>query len=465
MADTVAPSMPAVMPVAVLDVSNAEYHGALIDKHDALYEGGERFRAQLDKFLVRRRIEESSVPGLNGSDIYRERAKWAQYVNRTGGLVDWFKAAVFPDTVRLEAEGGDDYWQSLTKNADGLGKPFAVVLREALVQMMSHFRAYLAVHFPAPVALPTRDDTRRPMMRSLGARRVIDWDYDYDELDDLDWVKLRDEQAVRATPFGAPDGELLRWTIATEREVAVYEAIRKKNAQPPATASLAWSLPHDLGICPVIDVRPYPGQWVLDRVSDVAISLYNAEAALSFAVMMQAYSQPVFKIDGTDLSRAVSHELAAIVLRPGEDFLYVAPNPKQFQAHFDNIERLKVALYEVVQALAINASSIPQAGRLSGQAVAEMRSPLETLIASFSWPVLDAARRWIDAVKRFRGEEDLEVRIEGLGGSRVAIDELLRAMGLGQVQSLVSVSGNEKPEAAQGGPEADEDDDDGEAVE
>jgi len=423
--------MPSSLPTKTLLVENERYRKDLQREYEALYEGGEKFRRQIDRFLIKRKIEESALAGISGTDLFRERVKWAQYVNRTGGLVDWFKAAVFPDTVRIEAEGDDAYWDSLNLDADGLGKPFAVVLREALVQMLVHNRAYLEVRFPSATADPREAETLQPAMRSLAAGRVLDWDYDYDEREDLDWVKLYDIVPFRPSPFAAPEAEIHRWTIATEREIAIYEAMQGKNGKLPEVALLVSSQPHQLGVCPAIDVRPYPGQWVLSRVRDVAVGLYNAEAALSYAVMMQAYSQPVFRVDSTDLSKAVSHELAAIVLRPGEDMQFVAPNPKQFQAHFDNIRRLKEALYETVQALAINATSIPQAGRLSGQAVAEMRSPLETLVASFSWPVLDAARRWIEAVKRFRGEEGREVTIAGLDQRRADMGELAAALALG----------------------------------
>jgi len=78
------------------------------------------------------------------------------------------------------------------------------------------------------------------------------------------------------------------------------------------------------------------------------------------------------------------------------------------------VERLKAALHEVVQTMSKEAANVPQAGRMSGETVKAMQSPMNTLLASFAWPQREAITNWVEAVKRYRNEESMDIRLEGL---------------------------------------------------
>jgi len=75
-----------------------------------------------------------------------------------------------------------------------------------------------------------------------------------------------------------------------------------------------------------------------------------------------------------------------------------------------------------MQMMAKEAAQIPQAGRLSGEAVREMRSPLDALLQSMLWPVVDQFYDTIDAIKKYRDEEELGVYIEGLATSASEVE-------------------------------------------
>ena len=83
---------------------------------------------------------------------------------------------------------------------------------------------------------------------------------------------------------------------------------------------------------------------------------------------------------------------------------------------------MKNSLHESMQMMAKEAAQIPQAGRLSGEAVREMRSPLDALLQSMLWPVVDQFYDTIDSIKKYRDEEDLGVYIEGLAPSASEIE-------------------------------------------
>jgi len=90
--------------------------------------------------------------------------------------------------------------------------------------------------------------------------------------------------------------------------------------------------------------------------------------------------------------------------------------------HKDQIN-LKENLYEVIQSTAMNAAAIPQAGRLSGEAVDKMRDPLHVLLDSFAWPVRDSFVRLKNEMAEYRGENPEDITIVGMGEFSVDMDD------------------------------------------
>ena len=71
---------PAVISVKDLEAHNPEYRPAKLARYEALYSGGDLFHANIDQFLIRRRVEEGAAAsmGIRSEEIYKDRKKWAQ---------------------------------------------------------------------------------------------------------------------------------------------------------------------------------------------------------------------------------------------------------------------------------------------------------------------------------------------------------------------------------------------------
>lgn len=443
-------TFPSAIPVRDLRVTHAEYSGPRIANYDALYRGSDAFRKRLDDFLIKRKVEEKGLKfGLNANELYLDRQKWAHYVNRAGGLIDWLVAAVFGNTLRIEApEDKSGYWQGLNENADGRGTPLPAAMRRALCEMMVQGRCYLYPLAQADVAQPGDADSMAMFLRHYPAKAVDDWSSNADDNEDLDWIRIHAVNAIRSTAIGPADQERELWSFVTDDAVYTYSAERGD-----ADAVLIDTNQHAFGRLPVFPVQAFPGQWVMDRVADVAVALFNTEAGLGYSVALQAYSQLVLKLEDSKPESIVLSELAAIGLRPNESAEYLSPPKWGFQPQFDSIARLKDAFYEVLQSMARNAESIPQAGRLSGVAVQAMQTPLQVLLASLGWPVLTAFKQWVDAVKAFRGDT-FDVRIISENEFPSDTQALREAAMLGDEEQDNGTQG------ARDGDDADDDDDD-----
>jgi hypothetical protein len=401
-------TFPSEITIEEISKTSSEYLSDKIELYSALYEGGDSFRKNkrvMDKMLIRRKMESGT-----GEGQYERRKERAPYVNRAGGLIDWFVASVFPDDIEIIPGTGAnaEYWESLNENADGIGTPFGTLCRQALLEMLVNRRSYFRLSFDS------ENDPNDARWSLFLAGSVDDWQRD--EIGALSMVRAHGCEDVRSSPFKQPDRVRHTWTYYLPDAIAIYEAEAEKHRgfQPTDKARLKGSVQHDFAGLPVFDVRAGRGQWAMDRIFDVVKAVFNREASIAWALDMQAYAQPVLNVqDGRQVSLCGS-ELHAIRLGIGETFGYAAPPPSIFDPLFKDADRLNTDFHAVIQAMAINAAAIPQAGRLSADAVGEMRQPLRQLLLSFSWPIREAANRAIKALTEYRGEPDGSVTIEGM---------------------------------------------------
>lgn len=421
--------MPSRLKIKDLDSTNVEYDAAKLKLYWAMYAGGQFFRDVVDDVIIKRSIEEK--PTQIGHRNYAERKKRACYINRTGGFIDWAVAEICKDEPRIEVDGGtpdqQSYWSGLNLNADGFGTPFSAIIRRLLVDEMVSRMSWVGL---------SQDETD-PMQMSffrINPCEVLDWDRDSND-GTLTFAKVKSSQPYREVDYMPPIGELIQWTIHTTGQSAVYEAIRVNNQYRDANGrstefgELVAVEEIDTEI-PVHAAQIQRSQWVVDRICDPARQLFNTELDQAFALAEAAYPQMVLTVENrNNIQDIVKSELNCIVLQEGESIEYLLPEKWCFDPMDRQIQNLKNALHETVQLMAKEAASIPQAGRMSGETVKEMRQPVISLLRSYSWPILEVINRVIEQIKDIRREPDLEVKVVGL----VDIEEGVEMPNVGEI--------------------------------
>jgi hypothetical protein len=390
--------LPTTIPVSDLEKTSPQYSAQDIEESDALYHGGEKFTSRMDDFLVRRKIEERD------GKHYDMRKKRAFYVPYIGGLVDYLSVKAFGNGVRISSVGEDKhYYDSLNDNADGYGKNIEHLASETLGHAMLFGRAYLFPDFPNGVINSKSRDAR---IRMVEPAAVDDWQTD--DQGNLLWARLHVSELVRddAKPWAPPEIERHVWTFVDGTNITIYESKRRTNRGRwlDEAAKQIDKRPHGFYACPLVDVKVAESMTVMDRCKSTAIALFNREASITWALDMAAYATLVLTLDQTQISEIVSSELAALRLRVGESAGYIAPPGNIFEPLFKDADRLKNNLMEVVRGQGIDAASVPQAGRLSGDAVRSMADPAKVIIESFADPVLEAIARVIDIIRVERND-------------------------------------------------------------
>lgn len=410
-------AFPPSFEIEVLKKVHPSYNAKKLALYNALYEGGSAFHRKdvIEQILIKRQLER--LP--EGTRIYEMRKERSQYINRAGGFVDWFDAAVFAGEIKIISPEGNKFWEGLNENADGLGTSFSTLCRQLLNAMMIDLRSYLKVSFDhgGEEIRPDEKEKLGATLSVVRAKEIDDWEWDAEG--ELDWARAHSFDLIRpvGNPFDTPDRERHTWTFYGKNEIAIYEAIKKidENFQKDAIAQrVIGGMPsHDFGRPPLIDIRATHGQWLMERIFDVIKAGYNREAALTWALDTQAYALMVLHKEDKVAPKVYGSELMALLMGVNETVTFAAPESGIFEPLFKDVERLSSDLREVIHAMAINAAAIPQAGRLSAQAVAAMRDPMVTLLDSFAQPIEEAVLRAIRAIQKYRGEENLEIELEG----------------------------------------------------
>jgi len=102
---------------------------------------------------------------------------------------------------------------------------------------------------------------------------------------------------------------------------------------------------------------------------------------------------------------------------------------------FKDAEKLRKDLFECVHASAQNAANLPQAGRLSGDAVERLREPMKVLLWSFAWPVLESFTKALKHIAKLRREDPDSVEIIGMDDYEINMEDAQEQIEKGPIAS------------------------------
>lgn len=458
---------PASIPIEDIRKTNSRFNGEKYEKYRAMYKAGEYFKAMQDEFLVKRALEsgDTGTSNVGGAAQYKERKKRAYNIPRGSGLIDWMASEGTKDPVKIAVDGKikgekdpetgeehevdeENYWFRLVDNADGLGRDATSIATTLVREAQLFGRAYLYAYFPEEVANPADDDSMTAWMRVLPTDSVDDWEYA--ATGELAWIRVHSVEYIRSVWYKQPDTERHSWCFIDKERIACYTADKKVGEQfkTEDVARLAYDTPHDFGRIPVFPVEVEDGINVMDRIYDVLKALYNREASITWALDQSAYSLLVFNLNNTQINEVYSSEVCAVKLGADEKVGFESPNPQIFDPLFKDCDRLRTALYEVLQATAITAASQTQNARQSASAKTLDMDLIQSLLRAYVVPVRNAMRTWVEAVKEYRGDTE-SVELSGLTSISTTLQQLEALIGgaKGQSPEQKAKEATEKPGA------------------
>jgi hypothetical protein len=470
---TTIPNFPDAIPLTALRQTHCDYDPLAMDRSDDLYDGAAgNFKKNIERYLVKTELE--SMGGISGKAMemgrfnpkssgaamdfkndllgndnfitggqqYEMKKKCAWYAPEISGVIDFMLAAMFQNPVNViavENSGQKEsivnnigtsikrflgkadpasktfYWSQFNNNADGNGRSYSSILSELLFESMKHRRSYLLIKFPgldgAVTAAQQKTDAR---VQVLNARIVDDWSIN-PQTGAIDFLRCHYQSFERSSPWVQPDLTRDTWIYFTANATYKYDLVYKSDEPPdPATTTVrGLKTPHELGKLPIVPLHIRKGLWIMGRLSDICIALFNRQCAATWSLNSMAYAPMVVYSDQRGGSSKTISPLTGMYLDEKARVEYPSPPPSIFDAQQKDIERLETELFLCLQSMVLLASARDTQGRASGIAKKRDFSALNTLLGAYAAPVLDAARAAVDLISEARDEQDITIAING----------------------------------------------------
>ena len=415
------PVFPTTIAIKDLVYYNSEFNLNTIKRHEALYRGGEHFKKLAREFLFQREIEKSLR-----TDLYNQRLERTAYTPHAA-VIDFLVSSVMKSEVVVT--GPSPYWDTLNTDADGDGTDLAMIARNLLLDSLLHGRSWLEIFFGDDYLVDNdtnKTDENSPKnearLQVVPPSMVNDWGDG--------WARIYTISNERDLLWGPMTRTTERWSYLTDKEIVKYEYVKENDPVKNSKNSNAFNATligretHDLGICPLLKMSlSHPGMWIMNRIDQLLVQIYNRESALQFALDQGCYSLLVLNLNTTLITQVYASEVAALKLTTGEMAGFISPDVQIYEAAMKDIERSRTELGRVIHAATLEQASKVQSPRATGTATKIQQSPMEALLSSYAAPVIDVLTKAFTAIALMRGEDPNKVIISGMDDFTGAEDE------------------------------------------
>jgi hypothetical protein len=376
-----------------------------------LYAGGEQFKVNADRYLVRRQKE----PG----DVYAERLVRCFYENYIGSIVDWYTATLFRREPVLVFEGKNErakkFFGEFTEDCDLKGTNLTEFFRRQFIESLVCGKSLILVDFPRlgrPAGTRAEEDEQgasRAYLVSYAADELINWSYD--EHGHYQWVVLRTESLRKARIEDSDWVKQIRWVYYDKENYRIYEQTEDgtDRNQVEVVAEGRHGLAKQSRV-PLVELRVSEGLWLVNKAGSLQLEHFNKSNALGWALTMGLFAMPVVYSE-RDWNQVMG-ESYYIQLGPQDRFGWTEPEGKVYQIAADNLARLQEEIYRVCYVTHAGAS-LSGSNAQSGLSKQRDYAITQEVLRAYGDAVKEAMKRVLRAIESAR-EDGLSVGVSGM---------------------------------------------------
>lgn len=405
---------------------------AMWQQYRDLYAGGEQFRVNADRYLVRRQKE----PG----DVYAERLSRSFYENYIGSIVDWYTATLFRREPVLTFEGKNErakkFFGQFIEDCDLKGTSLAEFFRKQFVEALVCGRSHILVDFPrlkSPSGTRAEEDERgasRAYLVGYGADELINWSYD--EHGHYQWVVLRTQSLRKERIEDTRWAKQTRWAYYDKETYRIFQQIEHGTERGAIVVEAEGR--HGMANqsrVPLIDLRITEGLWLLNKAGTLQLEHFNKSNALGWALTMGLFAMPVIYSE-RDWNQVMG-ESYYIQLGPQDRFGWTEPEGHVYQIAADNLGRLQEEIYRVCYVT--HAGGSLSGNTQSGISKQRDYAITQEVLRAYGDALKDAMKRALRAVELAR-EDGLSIDVSGMdefdiGDFATELADAERLLGLG----------------------------------
>lgn len=441
------------MKIGTLQQTHPTYDAERWRQYDALYRGGEAFRACVESFLPRNPAE--------NPEVYTSRQKAAKYTNYVGPIVDWFAARLMSGTVTAKSDGAPDWYDAWKASVDGAGTDLVDFIRARFVDACVKGRSWWCVELPEDDGPPPVNAAEyearglgEVLLRTIPRESVLDWDTD--RQGNLLWAIVYETEHPRLSPAAARAATLHRWTVFEIEQISVYEiTIDEGKPLDPKFEITPVVRKNPLGRVPLLPLgfdgvravhahsphrRPISlsqseifGLWPLNRLADPQVAHFRLEASLEWSILRTCYAMPVWQ-GNAESGPPTMGAGYYMKIGVGESFTWTAPPVAHLASTEARVQARKDEIYRVALQMAQGVDNNAAAIGRSGQSKLADAASTDALLVVYGALVREAVQRTYEMVSAARGEE-LEWVVSGLDSFSPTDAGLLVTTGV-QVQAM-----------------------------
>jgi hypothetical protein len=434
------------MNVDLLSGQHPTYAAEVWARYDALYRGGEAFRACLSHFLPQNPAELY--------ETYEARKRRAHYTGYVGPIVDWFAAKLCAASLVIRAKppsgapsspnspgapsATETFYGAWKEDVDGAGTDLIDFLRARFTRACVVGRTWWVVEMPDDEQAPpvTRAEWER---RGLGRATIAELeneqvlDFEVDRFGELVWAIVHTLETPRPDPR-APRGQIQEtWRVYDRESVTSFGITYDPKEQRPTEARSLGTKPHGFQRVPLVALgfvgtRPVKvrvggrmvrvggakleGFWLLARLADPQLAHFRAGSALDWNIERTCYAMPVFHLE----DEAKPPTMGAgyyIQLGVTEKADWIGPPTQHLAVLLERVAGLKDEIYRVANQLAQGVDNNAAAVGRSGESKQADAASTEVVLRVYGALVREAVERTYELIAEGRGE-DLSWSIEGL---------------------------------------------------
>ena len=379
-------------------------------QYQDMYVGGEHFKCNADRYLVRRQKEPA--------DVYGERLIRVFYENYVGSIIDWYTATLFRREPAFSFEGTNEnarqFFNTFTEDCDLKGTNLTEFFRARFIQALILGKSHILVDFPrwAPAGNRAEEDlqgTSRAYLVGYSADDLINWSYD--EYGNYEWVVLRTSGLRKPNIEDANWLRETRWAYYDRENYKLYERTGEHEGQGEVrmTASGRHGLARNQRV-PLFDLEVMEGLWLMNRAGLLQLEHFNKSNALAWALTMGLFAMPVIYSE-RDWNQIMG-ESYYVQLGPQDKFGWTEPEGKVFDIAGQNLTRLQGEIYRVCY-LSQAGGELPSGKGQSGVSKQRDFAITNEVLRAYGDEVKESMTRVLTAINLAR-EDGLQIDVCGM---------------------------------------------------
>lgn len=419
------------MKIALLSSPHPTYDAALWRRYDALYRGGEVFRAAVQEFLPRNPME----PDLT----YQARCAEAHFTSYAGPILDWFSAKVCAASLVVRATNPDTdepaaldpFYGHWKEDVDGAGTDLIDFVRARFTEALVKGRAWCLCEMADDGAPPPASRAEWES-RGLGDATLVALDneqvldFETDARGELTWAIVHNVETPRPSP-SAPRGVIREtWRIFDRAEcetwVREYDPAKEQRGED---ASFESRRPHGFTRVPLVRLgftgtrgvkvkragtRPISlsscaleGFWLMRRLADPQVAHFRSSAALDWNIKRTCYAMPVYKVEDS-ASPPVMGVGYYIMIGTKESAEWIAPPTAHLDVLAQRCEHLQQEVYRAANQMAQGVNNNAAAVGRSGESKQADASSTEVVLRVYGAVCREAIEAIYSLLSEGRGE-------------------------------------------------------------